>query len=1025
MPNFSEWEAANARDRIRLASAFVRDNPHIVAFYFDRRFELFKKHVVRPKFNVVDWWDRYEWQGRGSTHSHGLYYCAQAPHPDEELGYCATPFSIARLASYWGCHISAVHPEPKPREIIDEGSVLSLPLRSMTFTFKELSDVLTRCYLHRCWAGYCLKVNKQTKEETCRFDAPWEVRSEPTFAQPEGKPYKRFLAQRNHMRLNAYSRTLALGWRANTDIQVCTSTAGVVNYMGVYASKGETQSLTFKEMAAQVLPHIKPGNPMLSFVTKLINKSLGSRDYSAQEVMHQLFHLPLTHCSRSVIMVDCRPIELQPIPFYFRGRTRSDAHDSVEDGEEEETINKGRTIMLKYLERDVSAEDVSYLDFLLHFDHVAKKTKRRPRAKARVLNFFPRYKSAVDMENFARVKLTLHHPFRVPSDLYIVAGATYSTFTEAYDRCRASCNHDLVDAYGEPDLEGEEDDPDWEDVMVDETLSFDELGLRRPGGDGEEVDLDALGERPLDRAKDWLDPSHIDPYDLDPMTYWANMKAQHPISTAAASNTDANTLQSNQRVLYDLITNHFTAFLQERNPPQLLVNLDGVGGTGKTYVVEVISSALVLLASGYGRQNPLMRCAPTGVAAFLISGRTINSIFRIPIVQKYGTLPLLEGAGLAQLQAQLRGVKYIVIDEKSMVGLTMLSWIHARCAQAFPGSDEDFGGISIILSGDFGQLPPVGRRPLFDRTKQKCHVETHGQHLYNQFNKTIVLDVIMRQQGDSQAQFRDALGRLRDGESTANDWNLLSKRCRVSLPVDERDSFESAVCLCAKRAEVSTINHQKMRDCGSPVIVAQARHDKPGAAKVDARDGGNLHSLLPLCIGGRVMLLHNIWTEVGLVNGTTGEVDNVLWDPSVVDPRKEAPKAVLVALSDYHGPALYVRPDGKLVIPVFPISREFYFQGSVVSRVQFPICSAWAITIHKSQGLSLEKVVVSVSGDRDHAPGLMYVAVSRVKSLEGLMFNEPFSLHRLRGGNAETVKKRNLDITRRLRQLVTSAECSF
>ena len=144
----------------------------------------------------------------------------------------------------------------------------------------------------------------------------------------------------------------------------------------------------------------------------------------------------------------------------------------------------------------------------------------------------------------------------------------------------------------------------------------------------------------------------------------------------------------------------------------------------------------------------------------------------------------------------------------------------------------------------------------------------------------------------------------------------------------------------------------------------------------------------------------------------------------MVDPRKEAPKVVFIALSGYQGPALYIRTDGRSVIHVFPISREFYFHGSVVSRVQF-LCSALAITVHKSQGLSLNKVVVCVSGDRDHAPGLMYVSVSRVKSLEGLMFDEPFSLHRLRGGNSETVRKRNADMARRSRQLVTPTECGF
>ena len=210
MPRFEEWKTATSSGRARLAHDFVRDNPHVVAYYFHQRFDLFKKHVITPKFNVIDSWDRYEWQARGSTHSHGLYYCRGVPDPDRELGHDRTAFSIARAAQYWGYHISAMHPNPGPQALLDEGSTLALPFKQMTWTFGELSSILTRCYEHRCAPVYCLRKDKNTGLEVCRFDAPWSCRQEPTFEQPPTKSFLRFYAKRNYTRLNAYVRLLLL-----------------------------------------------------------------------------------------------------------------------------------------------------------------------------------------------------------------------------------------------------------------------------------------------------------------------------------------------------------------------------------------------------------------------------------------------------------------------------------------------------------------------------------------------------------------------------------------------------------------------------------------------------------------------------------------------------------------------------------------------------------------------------------------------------------------------------------------------
>jgi ATP-dependent DNA helicase PIF1 len=1021
MPRYQEWRVATAAKRKRLAVDFVRDNPHIVAFWFQKRIELFKKHVLFPKYKVVDFWDRFEWQARGSTHSHGLYYCADTPSPDVELSSDSSELTVARFAQYWDRHISAIHPRPDLSVLVDEGSTLSLPFLEMRFTNGELGSILTRCYKHVCTEQYCLRKDKITKSMRCRFEAPWPLRETPTFEKPTGKSYQRFQPVRNHARLNAYSPILPLGWRANTDIQVCTSTTGVVQYMGVYVSKGEVQSAPFKDIARGILPFVKEAHSMKSFATKLMNSLVGERDYSAQEVCHLLMGAPLTHCSRIFVNVDCRPEQAQDVTFAFRDGARPSEDAECDDI----NFKQGRSVLEKYKLRLPTHELVLYLDFLLHFSY-DKTAKRRVKAKPRILNFMPRYSPIAEPDHFARVKLMLHHPFREVDEVLTINGNVFDTFTAAYSYCRSTCSHSLVDSYGLPNLGVDEEDPNLEPPEDLEMDDFDELAGRQPGSQGLVVDQDGLGNRPLDRLHDWNDPQHDDTFALNPLSYWKEMKQSYDGPAPSMANTEPNTLQPKQRLVYDLFTNHYAAYLRGLNPPQQFLNLDGEGGTGKTYLISCITCALNRMAAEVGARSPLLRCAPTGVSANLINGRTIHSLFNIPILPKGGTLEPLLAAAKQQMQAAFEGVKYVIIDEKSMIGLAVLSWIHSRCGEALPGTATyPFAGLNIIIAGDFWQLPPVGRRPLFDHTS-KSSVDSLGATLYRKyFTRTVELDTVMRQLGDSQKPFRDALGRLRLGKSTLDDWSLLMTRCRVALSTAEKVAFDTTVRLCAKRVDVALINYQYIRDFKRPVLAVSAKHDNPAWANINANDAGNLEARLTLCVGASIMLLQNIWTEHGLVNGATGIIHNIIWDAGVEDRRVKPPKALLLIIEGYTGPALFTTNAGEKVIPVFPISRDFWDASTRTggARFQFPTCLAWAITIHKSQGMSLFSAVVKC--DEDFVPGLLYVALSRVKTLEGLMFDQPMTFQRLKGKASSLSENRQKDYERRKKQHLTSAHVVF
>ena len=196
--------------------------------------------------------------------------------------------------------------------------------------------------------------------------------------------------------------------------------------------------------------------------------------------------------------------------------------------------------------------------------------------------------------------------------------------------------------------------------------------------------------------------------------------------------------------------------------------------------------------------------------------------------------------------------------------------------------------------------------------------------------------------------------------------------------------FTTALHLRPTVEAVVEHNVARLRASGQPVATIKAVHKGPNAAKASSDEAGGLEPVVCLAHGARVMLTSNLWVDKGLVNGAMGTVAAICY---LTGGPPDLPVAVVVHFDSYSGPTL---PDGT--VPITPLRRSWSVH---CSRLQLPLKLAWAVTIHKSQGLTLDKVVVDV-GKKEFSAGLTFVACSTVRRMTDLLL-DPLNLSELQG----------------------------
>ena len=397
----------------------------------------------------------------------------------------------------------------------------------------------------------------------------------------------------------------------------------------------------------------------------------------------------------------------------------------------------------------------------------------------------------------------------------------------------------------------------------------------------------------------------------------------------------------------------------------------GAAGTGKSTLLESIREEI----------PDAVFVAPTGSAAQKIGGVTINSLFRIRPVP-FITNEILGVISSKTARKTISAIKTLVIDEISMVRADVLAAIDHRLRQYGPDECKTlpFGGRQIILSGDFFQLPPVVTNDdVCGRSVGECLERQFGgsySFVIPQWRMAEITPIYLRKnmrQGQDRG-FMECVNAFRsnDPESREKALAVLNSRVSAELP-------ENAIFLCPRKVDVNRINDDAVNELET--------EERTFYAKVS----GNYEKDYPidfnlkLKLNEKIIIATNIPPDI--VNGTTGRIIAFNRDGVVV--RLDGGREQAIHPHEYKKFAYRVVVDPAT-------GEEHPTPFEVGCFRQLPLLPGYAMTIHKAQGMTLDKAIIDRGNRGFFTHGQGYVAISRVRKLEDLFLTQPLRLSDVR-----------------------------
>ncbi|XP_033729556.1 uncharacterized protein LOC117318706, partial [Pecten maximus] len=1028
----------------------VKKDPVTCARYFDNRVQEFITTFLKNNHNpigaITDVFRRVEFQNRGSPHIHMLLWTNDAPkYPNDD-----ETLIVEYIDKYVTCSLQTDDPEFEPlinlqvhkhSKTCKKGGKsvcrfgFPLPPLPQTMLLEPLETDIEQ--YRKKYKDLQQKMNEYKDGCDMQFktflhdvvDMSLEEYIKCIRASLKGP--KIFLKRcPSEMRVNYYNPAVLKAWTANLDIQFVLDPYACATYIVSYISKSQRGISAMLDKASQ---EAAEGNMDLKHQVRHIgNKFLNFVEVSAQEASYLILQMPLPQASRDVVFINTSI----PGERVFLLKTENEINELPENS----TDIHATSMIERYSKRPKKLEQWCLADYVSQLEVTFPKDMLKPERNEEKndddelkndvqLNTQDTSDTEMETEPFTAkdVLVTLKNGIKIrkrKNDRVIrFVGFSKKTNPENYYREKLLLylpwRNEQKDILGNCDTHEEHYKKNAETIQIKQKVYehfTDELEQAKEHAEEDSFDFDEVAPNTehveAEDADVGSSPSedliHFDPdsvqhkqFDIGPEIGLGSKTTDIEASAVRLPDDQYYTLLQSLNPKQREFHNHVTKFIRNQEEP-LYAFLTGGAGTGKSVVIDAVYQTLHRSLCSEEGEDPedvrIMLCAYTGKAAYNIGGTTLASAFH---KKMYQTQQHMHADELNSLRTKFRNLSVVIIDEISMVGNKLLTFINERLQQV-TGKKTDFGGISVIAVGDLYQLQPIADSWIFkDLSNPGQGLATN---LWKKHFKVFELDEIMRQKGD--VQFAELLNRLRHGELSAQDRSLLSER----KVVQGQENYPSSIThLFIENRFVDDFNSTLIEKLPTNKVTVKADTDIISQTKMSAEiknrliqalpdkqsTTGQLKSSLAVAVDMLYDVSVNLEVSDGLTNGATCVVKHIEYKDS-----NTRPAIVWVQFDDFKVGTnrrnqykhLYTSTIDATWTPMFETKRTFLYNRKTFERVQFPLQPSAAKTVHKAQGATLGGVVVSLNQTRARKiPHIHYVALSRVKSLNQLHildFNE-------------------------------------
>nr|DAA01286.1 TPA_exp: replicase/helicase/endonuclease [Danio rerio] len=1009
----------------------LRSNPVTAMRMFEKRVEALMRDLImspaQPIGEVIDFFYRVEFQQRGSPHIHCLFWVKDAPEFETDQDQVVCDF----IDKYISCKLPDPNRDSELHKIVTEVQMHSRNHSKSCKKYKKHcrfgfpKPPIKRTMITRLRLAPAGQSDEETEAEerkkesiakeqlqkvwdllndsTKSFESITQLLQETNMCYEDYETYIECMSKSNTIVMerrpqdcwvNGYNPLLLKAWNANMDIQFILNPYSCIMYILSYISKAEHEMSDYLKRVMKDSSHDNLSES--ECMKQVMNAYSKNREVSAQEAVARTCSLKLKSSSRAVIFIptddnavkmslpmkylqamddDVENVWMTGLPDKYKARPARPEFENLCMAEfaSEYRIVYGRQTKGK-----------NVLPLQNNMGHIQKRTKGKP-----AVIRFARFSQQKHPEKFYGTLLKLYLPHRTDQQLRSTRFPTYVSFYTlasvtliGIDGLQRVCkivnqnrekfekhNEDLEKAIEDFEKNGPIEDAWTTLAPANELIRLESIMEHEPTDPNEVNEQDDIPDYIVSRSVSNTAMPLVEAAQLNP----AQIRKMY------------QSLNQTQASIFYGVRDWCKKCVSGENPQQFLYFLNGGAGVGKSHLIKCIFAEATKIL----QRLPCMRehtdiskptillTAFTGTAAFNISGKTLHCLLKLPRSLK----PPYQGLGnsLDEIRADFSNAHILIIDEISMVSKQLFAYVNWRLQQ-IKGNQKPFGGMSVLVVGDFQQLPPLGR------AKPLCVYEGHIPDFWKNNFQMITLTQIMRQRDDF--AYAELLNRLRVKQKheklTDTDKHMLESVIRSSLEECPSDALH----IYATNKEVDNHNTAAIQSRFSDIIIINAndykKDPRTGEMKRQAApfkgDRGDLIDTLQIAVGARVMLTRNIDVEDGLVNGTFGKVAKV-----TTHNRDGATFVKLIGLHlDNVNAGQKHRnkvPNGDDSIVYIERSEEPLKRKGTVRR-QFPMKLAFACTIHKVQGMTTDCAVVSLKNIFE--PGMAYVALSRTTSLTGL-----------------------------------------